>query len=389
MRGREFEKTFQLKRFSGGFKGHVRTLRWLTTWARARPDKPTRGVVTEDVRIGRGEEAIRARRHRPARGQSPRPGWVILHGATIPGPDHLAIARLAVALAGAGAVVLVPEVREWRQLRLDPAPALAVLRLVIDHLSDDPGVRSGGVVLVGTSFGCPQTLITAADPALRGHVRGVLGFGTYHSLADTVRFGLTGQFEWRGRTEYLRPDPYGRWVVASNYLHRIPGYEEAEDVSRALGELATLAGQHGIMSWEPSSDPFKERVLASVSPGNRGLFRLFAPVAAREPDPILANELAPLLAEAGRATHPGLELRDSLPSGVLPPVRLIHGRHDHLIPFTETLALERFLRKRADVTATVTDLFAHSKGSGRRVARPGEAVRFLAAIRGALGLDGA
>lgn len=367
----------------------MRTLRWVATWARATPGKPTRGVVTENIRIGHGEEAIRARRHRPAAGRPPLPGWVILHGATIPGPDHLAIARLAVALAGAGAVVLVPEVREWRQLLLDPAPALKALRLAIGHMCSDPGVRRGEVVLVGTSFGCPQTLIAAADPALKGRVRGVLGFGTYHSLADTVRFGLTGQFEWRKRTEYLQPDPYGRWVVASNYLHRIPGYEGAEDVSRALRQLATLAGQHGIMSWESSSDPFKERVMAAVSPGNRGLFRLFAPVAAREPDPVLAGELIPLLAEAACAAHPGLELPASLPSGVLPPVRLIHGRHDHLIPFTETLALERFLRKRADVVSTVTDLFAHSKGSGRRIVRPGEAVRFVGAIRGALALDGA
>lgn len=365
----------------------LRTLRWVTTWARAGPGKPTPGVVSENVRIGSGEEAIGARRHRPAGGRTPRPGWVILHGATIPGPDHLAIARLAVALAGAGADVLVPEVREWRELELDPAPARRALRLAIDQLESDPAVRSGGVVLVGTSFGCPQALAAATDPALRGRVRGVLGFGTYHSLADTVRFGLTGQFRWQGRTEYLRPDPYGRWVVASNYLHRTDGYEEAEDVARALGELATLAGQHGIMSWEPSSDPFKERVMAAVSPGNRALFRLFAPVAAREPDPVLADEIIPLLVDAARATHPGLELPASLPSGVLPPVRLIHGRHDHLIPFTETLALERFLRKRADVTANVTDLFAHSKGSGRRVVRPGEAMRFLGAIRAALRLD--
>ena len=366
----------------------MRTLRWATTWASAKPGKAARGVLSENVRIGSGEEAIRARRHCPTSGRTPRPGWVILHGATIPGPDHLAIARLAAALAAAGADVLVPEVREWRQLQLDPAPALGALRLAIKHMDGDPGVRSGGVVLVGTSFGCPQVLVAAADPALRDRVRGVLGFGTYHNLADTVRFGLTGQFRWQGRTEYLRPDPYGRWVVASNYLHRIPGYEEAEDVSRALGRLATLAGQHGIMSWEPGSDPFKERVMASVSPGNRALFRLFAPVAAREPDPVLAGEMAPLLAEAGRATHPGLELPDSLPTDALPPVRLIHGRHDHLIPFTETLALERFLRKRAGVVTNVTDLFAHSQGSGRRVVRPGEAARFLGAIRGALALDG-
>ena len=365
-----------------------RTLRWVTTWARAAPGKPTPGVVSESVRIGSGGDAIGARRHRPARGRPPRPGWVILHGATIPGPDHLAIARMAVALAGAGADVLVPEVREWRKLQLDPAPARRALRMAIEHMDGDPGVLSGGVVLVGTSFGCPQALVAAADPALRNRVRGVLGFGTYHDLADTVRFELTGQFRWQGRTEYLRPDPYGRWVVASNYLHRTAGYEEAGDVARALGELAALAGQHGIMSWEPSSDPFKERVMASVSPGNRQLFRLFAPVAAREPDPVLASEIVPLLVDAARATHPDLELPASLRSGVLPPVRLVHGRHDHLIPFTETLALERFLRKRADVAATVTDLFAHSRGSGRRVVRAGEAARFAGAIRGALGLDG-
>ena len=294
----------------------MRTLRWVTTWARATPGKPTRGVVTEDVRIGSGEEAIRARRHRPAAGRSPRPGWVILHGATIPGPDHLAIARLSVALARAGADVLVPEVREWRQLRLDPAPALKALRLAIEHMDDDPGVRSGGVVLVGTSFGCPQALIAAADPALAGRVRGVLGFGTYHSLADTVRFGLTGQFEWRGRTEYLRPDPTGAglWL---ELLAPIPGYQEAE-MSRARCELATwgTARDH-VVGTEQRSVPGTRHGLGVT--GNRG-FSVSSPGGAREPPTVLARSSFPSLRRGRRATHPGLELPDSLPSGVLPLV---------------------------------------------------------------------
>lgn len=363
-------------------------LRYVRGWVRNASPPPFRGVFTQDIEIrSGGDEAIQARRYRPAsRSRRPLPGWVMLHGATRPGPDHGAIVRFAAALASAGGDVLVPDVRAWRSLDLDPAPARRALALAARHHCADAGVRPGGVVLVGLSFGCPQAIIAAPELAAEGLVRGVLGYGGYHSLENTVRFALTGQFEWRERIEHLRPDPYGRWVIAANYLHRIPGYEGAEDVSRALGRLAALAGDHGFMAWEPSSDPYKAEVVKSVSAPNRELFRFFAPDSAQDPDPRRAEELAPVLVEAARATHPELEL-PRVPDGrSLPPIRLIHGRQDHLIPFTETLALERHLRKRADVDATVTDLLAHSRGSGASIARLREAMRFFAAIRGALAL---
>lgn len=370
-------------------------LRYVRGWARNPPGSPLRGVVTHNIEIGSGTgtgrdaAAIRASRYRPATARRrPLPGWVVLHGVTRPGPDHAAIVRFAAALASAGGDVLVPEVRAWRRLELDPAPARRSLAMAARHLCADPRVRPGGVILVGLSFGCTQALAAGAELAAAGLVRGVLGYGGYHSLERTVRFGLTGQFQWRERTEYLRPDPYGRWVVAANYLHRIPGYEAAEDVSRALGRLAALAGDHGFLSWEPSSDPYKAEVIASVSAPHRELFRVFAPDAAQDPDPCRAEELAPLLVEAARATHPELEPSRVLEGRSLPPVRLIHGRHDQLIPFTETLALERHLRRRTDVEATVTDLLAHSRGSGASLARLPAAVRFLTAIRGVIALHG-
>ena len=100
------------------------------------------------------------------------------------------------------------------------------------------------------------------------------------------------------------------------------------------------------------------------------------------------GEVRAILVEAARATHPELEPSRALEGRSLPPVRLIHGRHDQLIPFTETLALERHLLRRADVEATVTDLLAHSRGSGASLARLPAAMRFLAAIRGVIALHG-
>ena len=364
------------------------TLRYLRGWVRGSSGTLIPGVVTEEIVVGAGPEAVAARRYRPAFGIRPLPGWVLLHGATRPGPDHPAIVRFAAALAGAGGDVLVPDIPAWRKLELDPAPAQSALERGVEYLHGDPLVQSGGVIVTGLSFGVPQALRVAARLAGTGRVRGVVGFGSYCELFGAIRFGLTGHFEWRGRTAYLRPDPYGRWVVAANYLHRIPGYETTQDVAQALGRLATLAGDRRIMSWDPGYDGVKDELMSSVPVENRALFRLFAPPADREPDPGPANEIAPLLAEAARAVHPHLELPRSMAPGgrEAPPVHLIHGRHDHLIPFTETLALERRLRNRTDVSATITDLFAHSGGSAASPARLREAVRFFTALRGVMGL---
>ena len=379
------------------------TVRYLWGWTRARgvPERtgsdgssdgkrtiPVPGVRVQEIVIGHGPSALRARRYRPARAAAPAPGWVLLHGATRPGPDHPAIVRLAAALTRTRAVVVVPDIRAWRRLRLDPAPAQAALAQAAEHMRMDPRVRPGGVVLVGLSFGVPQVLRVGARLAGTGLVRGLAGFGSYCRLHDAVLFGLTGQFRRRGTTEYLRPDPYGRWVAAANYLHRIPGYEEAACVSRALHRLATFAGDRRIMAWDPGYDGMKDELARSLPGTWRPLFRLFAPPSDREPEPHFAREMAHLLADAARRVHPDLELSDSFGDAPLPPVRLLHGRRDHLIPFTETLALERLLRKPADVSATVTDLFAHSRETGAGAFRLAESYRLFAGLKAMMALHG-
>ena len=353
------------------------------------PEFEVPGVRTEEVVIGGGPSAHCARRYSRRSRKSPAPGWVVLHGVTRPGPDHPAIVRFAAALARSGAVVLVPDIPQWRRLDLDPAPARTALIRATELMARDPGVRPGGVVLVGLSFGFPQVLRVGGQLAEAGLVRGLGGFGAYCNLADTLRFALTGQFQWRGRINYLRPDPYGRWVVAANYLHRVPGYEEAESVSRALHRLAVLAGERRIMSWDPGYDSVKDDLERSIPERHRPLFRVFAPPADREPKPGPAREMASLLAEAARKVHPDLEPPSRIGRTAPLPIRLLHGRRDHLIPFTETLALERLLRKGActDVSATVTGLFAHSRESGATTSRLRESVRFFMRLRELIALQ--
>ena len=376
-------------------------LRFLRGWAGHTRGASLRGVEVDDIQIeddslpavpvggtaGHAGRSLRAWRYRSGKpsARPPRPGWVLLHGATRPGPHHPEIVRCATALAGAGGDVLIPEVTAWRKLDLDPAPARRALALAARQQHRDPHVSPGGTVLAGFSFGCPQAIASGAELARAGVARGVLGYGGYHSLDSAIRFGLTGRYEWRGRTEKLHPDPYGRWVVAANFLHRIPGMDGAADVSRALGRLAALAGDIGFAAYGRESDSYKAEAMASVSARNRELFRFFAPDAGVEPDPNLARELAPQLAAAARDTYPELEISHALDQPSLqempfPPCHLIHGRHDRLIPFTETISLERHLAPRTEVAATITGLLAHSQAAAG-LTRPVEALRLAAAIR--------
>jgi pimeloyl-ACP methyl ester carboxylesterase len=296
--------------------------------------------------------------------------------------------RFTRALAESGVAVLVPEVPEWRDLDLAPqltTPSVLAGLRVLERLGGL--VAADRVGLLGFSFGAPQALVTSADPALRGRLAGVVGFGGYCDLERTLVFQFTGRHEWKGERYLLRPDPYGRWIVGANFLTSVPGYEDAGEVARGLGRLATAAGDVGVVAWDPLFDADKEAIRATLAPGRRPLFDLFAPPSDRDPDGGRGEEMARLLAAAARRRQPTVEpgpfLRD-----VPCPVHLLHGRQDRLIPFSEMLRLADALPPGVLARSTVTRLFAHSSQDPlpgwRESVR--EATEFVKALSGILGL---
>jgi hypothetical protein len=66
------------------------------------------------------------------------------------------------------------------------------------------------------------------------------------------------------------------------------------------------------------------------------------------------------------------------------PTRLIHGRGDRLIPFTEGMRMMDGLPQGARAALTVTGLFNHSADSApvRAVDRVREGIKMVGAIRG-------
>ncbi|MDX1568665.1 MAG: hypothetical protein R3223_12740 [Longimicrobiales bacterium] len=351
----------------------LRTLRFLRTWLSG----PGR-VDEREVTVGSFPATVFS----PVRGRRSGSTWVVLHGVTRPGRRHPQLLRFCRALTRAGGRVVVPEIRDWVELRLAPEQTVPAIRAVVDWIG---GQEEGGVGLVGFSFGAPQALRAAAHPSLRDHISGVAGFGGYCDIHRAVRFQLTGRHEWRGEESRIDPDPYGRWIMAGNHLTDIPEHEGARDVAGALLRLATIAGDERIAADSPTMSEHREALREEIAPSRRELYDLLARAPVDSLDPLEA--LADSLSEAALRVTPLLDVRPHL-EGLRGPVELIHGRHDRLIPYTESHRLAEALPKEARVRLTVTELFSHTEGRALRagLAAAGEGWRFFSALRRVLGM---
>ena len=357
------------------------TLRFLREFLAPRPA----AVVREETVYHRAGEALPATLYRPAGSRSePLPGWIALHGLTHHGREHPSLDRFARALAASGAVVLVPDLPEWRALHVAPAATVRTIKAAVLELDRSPLTEAGRVGVIGFSFGATHSLIAATDPELEGHLAGIAAWGGYADIHRTVRFAFLGSHELDGEAYNLDPDPYGRWIFAGNYLHLLPEHTGDRALTEALRGLALEAGRLGIMSWSAETDALKARARSELTPLQRELFDLIAPAAEREYDEEERSRLAELgrrLTERAVEQEPLLEARGYL-ERVPVPVFLAHGRDDRLMPWTELVRLARALPDDRVVFSAVTRLFAHSFGE-RRFPTPAvvlEALRFVGLI---------
>ena len=356
------------------------TIRFLRQYLR-----PVDGTVNEtEVGYSRGNGSLHATVFRPTGRTGQLPGWVVLHGLTRAGREHPALLRFCRAVASAGNVVFLPEIPEWRDLRVEPEVTLGTIREAVRALHLRADVRHEHVGLFGFSFGATQALVAASDPETAALLAGLASWGGYYDLRRLFRFGLTGLHEIDGTTYHTQPDPYGSWVMAGNYLDRVPGYSGTAPVARALHELALEAGEKGVYAWDPIYDGSKNRLRAGLDAGQRELFDLIAPMTgAPRRDEARLLELADALAATAITASPQLDPKPFL-SVVDLPVLFAHGRDDRLIPFSESILLSRAVPARSLQSLTITALFQHSGGTQSGLGTAGmarEGIRFVRLLR--------
>ncbi|HUP89824.1 MAG TPA: alpha/beta fold hydrolase [Longimicrobiales bacterium] len=340
----------------------MRVLKYLRQYFKPSPD----AVTVEESQYVRDGVPLRAVIYKPrqvgrlAGGQVRRPAWVVLHGLTATGADHPSLKRFASALAASGHVILIPEIVEWSKLHVMPSLTASTIEAAVDVLRSRDDVDPNRIGVFGFSFGATHAIAAAHKESLSNKIKAIVAWGGYSDLQRLVRFGLTGEHDGDGKTEKLDPDPYGRWMFGGNYLTQIPGYEDMQRVQDALLELARQAGRSGKFAGDPVHKPLIAKLAEPLNPNEREVYELFAPIGDHDfaKARVLAAKLGETIARVDPYMDPGQTFEQTRV-----PVLLAHGRDDRLVPYTESVRLQRRIPKDKLLDYTITSLFSHSGGT--------------------------
>ncbi|MCH1572263.1 MAG: alpha/beta hydrolase [Longimicrobiales bacterium] len=334
----------------------MRTVRYAQSWKRG----PS-GIESTQVMISRDGLEVPSTFVRPLKPSSRLKSWIAIGGVSRKGRFHPQLVRFTEALASTGVGVLVPGLPEWRELSVCPRVTLPTVRASVEYLNSRSDVVPHHFGVIGFSFGGVSAILAASQEELADDVQGAVLFGGYCSLERTLACMLTGRHQWNGQDYVLEPDPYGRWVVARNYLTRVPGYEDAADVAHAMGQLASEASGRRVSAWEPYHDPMIRNLRETIAPRRQPLFDILAtPTTEPRPDAPACRAFAKELADTCRSMEPMLDPSVCLHE-VRVPTQIIHGRGDRLVPFTEGMRLMERLPTSAQRGVTITRMFNHSK----------------------------
>ena len=281
------------------------------------------GVTRRPLTLEAGGTIVHADVYAPAQ---PRAVLLFVPGLTAAGREDRRVVGVSGVLAAAGFRVVTPDLPGAIALSAGREDA-AVLDALLDHLVDVQRRDSLPLGVVAVSYGLGPALAAAASPDRAGAIAMVLGLGGYFDGEAIVTYTTTGWFTdpRDGVTRMGRPDPRARWLLLQAMLEHVASTADRARL-RELAREGVAGGVPGLVA--------TTRAMAESGPAARSLLAL---VANTDPD-----RVAGLLADLpGGARDDLVALSPSRfdLSALEDRLVLVHGDHDPVIPFTESLRL--------------------------------------------------
>jgi fermentation-respiration switch protein FrsA (DUF1100 family) len=291
---------------------------------------------------------IAADLYRPS-GDKPRAAILLTHGIIEDGKNDPRLVRFAYALARAGFVVLVPDLKGMKSFRILLSDVEDVVASFAHLAALNEIVDETKMGLVGFSYAAGPTLLAAADASIRDRIKFVVSFGGYYDPVNVIRFITTGYYEYGGEKGFLQPEPYGKWIFFMNNVEYVGNENDRGILRRIFKNEQEMGGA-------TASAP----LLARLSAEGRALYELLM-----NEDPRRTEVLVEKIDPRARAYLARLSMAPVVPS-IRAYFIIGHGSTDPLIPYTESLRLADAVRDKNRVHLAILRLFAHvdpAKGS--------------------------
>jgi pimeloyl-ACP methyl ester carboxylesterase len=295
--------------------------------------------------------------------------YLVAPGLHYAGPDDPRLDRFCRVLARVGFVVVAPFLPDFLALRVAPT-ATRDLTLALEHaIAIADARRLPGPAVFSVSFGSrPAIEICATE--LGARVTSLVLFGGFCDFEATVRFAVTGRAEHEGAILAVPFDPLNAPVV---HLNLLPFLEEATEpaaLTSALREMVVRTWGRPEMKVGEARASCARAIAEGLLEDDRPLF-LTACGLEGDAEALLERGLA-----AAKGAFAWADPRPHL-AGLRPPVVIVHGRDDDVIPFTEASKLAAALPPGHPRAVILTGLYAHT---GTTVPGPRTALREAAAL---------
>jgi len=279
-------------------------------------------------------------------GAAPRAGLVLVPGLHQAGRHLERLVELARTLARLRFLVLVADLPGLRDLTVteenvqDAIDALAFLRA---HRRLPAAAPLG---VAGISYAAGPVMLAASDPAIARRVDFVVLLGGYHDLPNVLRYLTTGHVLTPDSEVLARhaPPPHasGKWYYALANSDLI-----ADATDRGQVRDLVLSRLTRRLRWGGNTPP------GGLGEDARALLELVT-----NTDPARVEHLVERLPGAMRRRLRALDLARHDLDCLSAAVMLVHGRHDDVVPFTESEALAARLPAER-VHLFVLDALAH------------------------------
>jgi pimeloyl-ACP methyl ester carboxylesterase len=245
-------------------------------------------------------------------------------GFTRAGKDDGRVVELARSLARARFLVMVPDLRGSRELRVRPEDSRTIADALRHLRRTRPEAADLGVGVVAISYAVGLALLAGLDAAEDAPADFIVGLGGYHDSTAVITFATTGRFRLPGSTEWREGHPLAsaKWVFLAGNAAEL---DDAADRRRlqALGE-----------SCFDGCDPDVAALARDLGPEGRALLALMV-----NDDPSRVSALIAALPAAVQRRIDSLSPSRYDLSPLAGKLILVHGRLDPLIPYSESLAL--------------------------------------------------
>ena len=242
---------------------------------------------------------------------------IFIPGLSIRGREDPRIRRLGWALSAGGLRVLIPDVPSIRALTISTRQPDEVANLIRSLAQDQSLVTTRRVALMSVSFSSIFVLGAALDPALTDRIAAVGLIGGYYDIERVADFLITSE----------QADPYGRLVIGRSYFAEFEP-EQTNAIAALKAAVETVATNN--------NEPIRLDALFDTNdPLEQSLHQLMTEPASRQ---ALLEKILDVFDSAWAGYRVPAEFPQSTP-----PVFLLHGSHDPVIPTAESRHLARRL----------------------------------------------